>query len=136
MIHIYLLFIQWKLPAFAKFNKFLQTEEPLIHCLHDELQKTKKTENLSVAILLRFGRATFGRGALRIVITIPYVRFTKLHNEYCVNWLPLDEPVYVNTKFINFLQGNPLTFAEVTNIVTRFPEGFKDCAQDLHVGCS
>ena len=39
MIHIYLLFIQWKLPAFAKFNKFLQTEEPLIHCLHDELQK-------------------------------------------------------------------------------------------------
>ena len=33
-----LLFFQASLPTFTNFNKFLQTEEPLIHCLHAEMQ--------------------------------------------------------------------------------------------------
>ena len=33
-----MMFFKAVLPAFTNFNKFLQTEEPLIHCLHDQMQ--------------------------------------------------------------------------------------------------
>ena len=39
MTELYLMFFQTALPTFTNFNKFLQTEEPLIQCLHDEMQK-------------------------------------------------------------------------------------------------
>ena len=32
------MFFKAVLPAFTNFNKILQTEEPLIHCLHDQMQ--------------------------------------------------------------------------------------------------
>ena len=38
MTEFNLLFFQASLPAFTNFNKFPQTEEPLIHCLHAEMQ--------------------------------------------------------------------------------------------------
>eukprot|EP00794_Sanderia_malayensis_P013387 gene13387-14760_t len=38
MTEFYLMFFQAALPTFTNFNKFLQTEEPLIQCLHDEMQ--------------------------------------------------------------------------------------------------
>ena len=39
MTELYFMFFQAGLPTFKNFNKFLQTEEPLIQCLHDEMQK-------------------------------------------------------------------------------------------------
>ena len=38
MTEFYLMFFQEVLPTFTNFNKFLQTEEPLIQCLSDEMQ--------------------------------------------------------------------------------------------------
>ena len=38
MTELNLLFFHASLPTFINFNKFLQTEEPLIHCLHAEMQ--------------------------------------------------------------------------------------------------
>ena len=37
MTEIYLLFMQSVLPTFNDTNKFLQSEEPLIHCLQPQL---------------------------------------------------------------------------------------------------
>ena len=42
----YLLLFQGILLTFANFNKFLQTEEALIHCCHDEMQKIRN--NLAI----------------------------------------------------------------------------------------
>ena len=39
----------------------------------------------------------------------------------------------VNCNFIKFSQKNALTFAEITNIVTRFPERWKDYVQVPYV---
>ena len=36
---IYLLFFECTSPPFANFNTFLQSEESLSHCLHDEMHK-------------------------------------------------------------------------------------------------
>ena len=38
MTELYMMFFKAVLPAFTNFNKFLQTEEPLIHCLHEQMQ--------------------------------------------------------------------------------------------------
>ena len=38
MTEFYLMFFQAALSTFTNFNKFLQTEEPLIRCLHNEMQ--------------------------------------------------------------------------------------------------
>ena len=42
----YLFLFQGTLLTFANFNKFLQTEEALIHCWHDEMQKIRN--NLAI----------------------------------------------------------------------------------------
>ena len=51
--------------------------------------------------------------------------FYKTAYQYCEKWLSLDDPMYVNSKFIKFSRRNMLTFVVVINTVTRFPERFK-----------
>ena len=38
MTEVHLMFLQYVLPTFTNFNKFLQREDPLIYCLHCEME--------------------------------------------------------------------------------------------------
>ena len=155
------------LPTFTNFNKFLQTEEPLIQCLYDEMQTFMnklaskfvkpevihklKDDNLSFSKLenqkddkdLTIGNIT--KPNLRRSLNegdISQGDVDKFHDAvrefyetaytYCVKWLPLDDELYKDSRFIEFSKRAEFSFNNITELLPLFPRRFKDFIQDPH----
>lgn len=163
MTQIFLMFFQSILPTFTNFNKFLQTEEPLIQCLYDEVQQfmnklaskfvkpeviqNLKAEELLFAKLNIYLQNQKDDASLTIgFLTKTTIRkalddgsidedeadrfydavrsFYETAYDYCVKWLPFDDPLYKVSKFIEFSNRASSTFDELTDLVTKFPSRF------------
>ena len=51
---------------------------------------------------------------------------------YCVKWLPLDDPVYKSSRFIEFSNRSKISFDELTELLTSFPRRFENYIKDPH----
>ena len=158
MTEFYLFFFQAILPTFTNFNKFLQTEEPLIQCLHGEIQafmnklaskfqpeivRELKNGNLSFAKLDISLENKKGDKNLTIGnITEPKIRnaldegdisqsdidkfydavreFFKTAYTYCVKCLPLDDPLYKSSRFIEYSNREKFSFDDLTALLSLF----------------
>ena len=171
MTEFNLLFFQASLPTFTNFNKFLQTEEPLIHCLHAEMQTfmnklASKFIKPDVIRQLKDDKLSFSKVDTSLVnqkddvdltlgnITKPQLRraldegdisqndvdkfydavreFYETAYTYCVKWLPLDDPLYKCSRFIEFSNRSKVSFDELTELLTSFLQRFDNYIKDPH----
>ena len=51
---------------------------------------------------------------------------------YCVKWLPLDDELYKDGRFIEFLKRAEFSFDNITELLPLFPRRFKYLIQDPH----
>ena len=51
---------------------------------------------------------------------------------YCVKWLPLDDELYKDSRFIEFSKRAEFSFNNITELLLLFPRRFKDFIQDPH----
>ena len=168
MTEFYLFFFQAILPTFTNFNKFLQTEEPLIQCLHGEIQAfmNKLASKFQPEIVreLKNGNLSFVKLDISLEnkkgdknltignITKPKLRnaldegdisqsdvdkfydavreFFKTAYTYCVKWLPLDDPLYKGSRFIEYSNREKFSFDDLTELLSLFPRRFGNYIQD------
>ena len=158
------MFFQSVLPVFTNFNKFLQTEEPLVQCLYDEMQqfmnklaskfikpeviRKLKDDNLSFSkldtclenqkddISLTIGiltKSTLNKALEEDISQSEADRFFDAVRSfyetayaYCVKWLPLDDPLFKGSKFIEFSNRGVSNFDELTELILKFPSRFNN----------
>ena len=51
---------------------------------------------------------------------------------YCLKWLPLDDELYKDGRFIEFLKQAEFSFDNITELLPLFPRRFKYLIQDPH----
>ena len=169
MTEFYLFFFQAALPTFTNFNKFLQTEEPLIQCLYDEMQMfmnklAAKFIKPEVIRELKGNELSFSKLDVSLAnqkndkdltignVTKPKLRrvldegdisqydvdkfydavreFYETAYSYCVKWLPLDEPLYKGSRFIEFSNRSKFSFEDLTGLLQSFPKRFEKYLND------
>ena len=144
------MFFKAALPAITNFDKFLQTEEPLIHCLHDQMQsflhKLASKVVKHVAGQIRYNVSEpkgWWRFDCRFVndkksnelldegdITDNNVdtffdavsAFYEAEYEHCIKWLPAGDTLYKNSTFIVFFKRELLKFDHITELLAKFPK--------------
>ena len=156
-------FYQSVLPTLTNFNKFLQTDEPLIQCLYDQIQSfmnklASKFIKPEVIQQLKQKGSSFTKWNISLenqksgpdltagILTKALLAkllddgdilenssdcfcdgvraFYKTACEYCGKWLPADDTLHKNCRFLDFFKRNTISFDCLTEILALFPNSF------------
>ena len=162
-------FYQSVLPTLTNFNKFLQTDEPLIQCLYDQIQSfmnklASKFIKPEVIQQLKQKGSSFTKWNISLenqksgpdltagILTKALLAkllddgdilenssdcfcdgvraFYKTAYEYCGKWLPTDDTLHKNCRFLDFFKRNTISFDCLTEILALFPNSFDSYIND------